>query len=160
MIDVVEHISFCEIEYMSKTLTTITAVELFERCQTALAIAGLPEFQSVEFDDQTETLKFLPKPADDDDPTWAIVPTRGSSDDYDPVDIEMCLEILLSHFRNWLLRRGWQVQVHCYADLRRWTLVDCLSPADGGGDRLDVDYPYGGDELAVLVNSIIAVNTI
>ena len=139
---------------MSKILSTMAASDLFESTETALAICGLPQFRSADAPDQNELLKYF-----GDDDTWALV-ADGAEDEYVAVDTEMAAFLLMSHFREWLLQRGYQVQVHCYATRRRWELVDCLSPADGGGDRLDVDYPCGPDELDVLVESILAVNTL
>ena len=60
--------------------------------------------------------------------------------------------------RSWLVGRGWQVQVTLRKQAERWRLVDCLSIADGGGDRLDHDYPAGVDELAVLSESVVVVD--
>ena len=69
----------------------------------------------------------------------------------------MACELIEAHLRNWLLDRSWQVQVIVQKNAQRWRLVDCLSIADGGGDRLDQDYPYGDDELQVLSDSVIVV---
>ena len=69
----------------------------------------------------------------------------------------MARELIESHFRAWLLSRGWQVQVTIRKQAQRWRLVDCLSIADGGGDRLDDDYLFGDDELSVLCESVIVV---
>ncbi len=145
---------------MSNTMSKLDPTVLFEKSETALAITELPQFNSADEPEQTEVLSFLPASDDGGDAAWALVPCDGPADEYIALDTEMADELLRAHFREWLLARGWQAQVHCYADRRRWTLVDCLSAADGGGDRLDVDYPYGGDELTVLANSVLAVNTI
>ncbi len=145
---------------MAHTTTRIDAASLLEATETALAITKLPEFRSVDEPDQTEALTFLPESGDNEESCWALVPSAGSGDEYVAVDNDVAYQLLRAHFRDWLLERGWQVQVHCYANRRRWTLVDCLSVADGGGDRLDVDYPYGEHELTVLAESVIAVNTI
>ncbi len=139
---------------MSDTPTTLNATDLFESSETALAICGLPEFASADADGM-EVLKYF-----GDDQTWALVPVDGSADEYVAVDTEMAGNLLRCHFRDWLLQRGFQIQVRCFATVRRWTLVDCLSAADGGGDRLDVDYPCGEEELVVLIGSVIAVNTL
>ena len=66
----------------------------------------------------------------------------------------MARELIEYHLRAWLLHRGWQVPVTLRKQAQRWRLVDCLSIADGGGDRLDDDYPHGGDELSVLCESV------
>lgn len=134
--------------------TTSQATELFEQCETALAICGLPEFTSADADG-LEVLKYF-----GDDETWALVPVDGSADEYVAVDTDMACNLLRCHFRDWLLLRGFQIQVRCFATVHRWTLVDCLCAAEGGGDRLDVDYPVGEDELAVFVDSVIALNTL
>lgn len=145
---------------MSKTMSTQDATSLFETSETALAITQLPKFDSADEPEQIEVLSFLPASTDNEEASWALVPRDGPADEYIAIDTEMADGLLRAHFREWLLARGWQAQVHCYADRRRWTLVDCLSAADGGGDRLDVDYPYGEDELTVLASSVLAVNTI
>jgi hypothetical protein len=143
---------------MSNT-AMMTAAGLFETTEMALAIAGLPRFSSADSDGE-EDLKFVPATGPEEDDCWALVPVESEADEFVAVDTEMARYVLSTHFREWLLARGYQVQVHCYNQLQRWTLLDCLSPADGGGDRLDVDYPYGDDQLAVLVQSVVAVNTI
>jgi len=112
---------------------TKNAADLFEATETALAIAGLPEFKSVDSVGQIEVLKYLPSDQDDEEDCWAMVPSVSPTDEYVALDTEMALLILLSHFRNWLLHRGYQVQVHCHANLHRWMLVDCLAAAEGGG---------------------------
>ncbi len=145
---------------MSQTVSRFDDTALFEACETALAITGLPEFNSADEPNLIETLSFLPASEDNEEVCWALVPSVGSGEEYVAVDTQMAHQLLRAHFRDWLLACGWQVHVHCYAARRRWTLVDCLSVSDGGGDRLDVDYPYGEDELAILTDSVIAVNTI
>ncbi len=69
----------------------------------------------------------------------------------------MARDLIVRHLSQWLLERGWQVQVTLVRDKRRWRLVDCLSIGDGGGDRLDEDYPNGEDELTVLCESVVVV---
>ena len=145
---------------MAQTTVSIDSTSLFEFTETALAITDLPQFRSVDEPDQNEVLTFLPASDDIEEACWAMVPSGGSGDEYVAVDTDIAYQLMRAHFRDWLLQRGWQVQVHCYANRRRWTLVDCLSVADGGGDRLDVDYPYGEHELNVLTDSVIAANTI
>ncbi len=144
---------------MSQMVSRLDNSKLLEACETALAIAGLPEFNSADEPDQNEALSFLPASENNEEACWALAPSGGSGDEYVAVDTEMAYQLLRAHFRDWLLERGWQIHVHCYADRRRWTLVDCLSVSDGGGDRLDVDYPYGDNELTVLTDSVVAVNT-
>ena len=69
----------------------------------------------------------------------------------------MAQELIESHLRAWLLSRGWQVQVTIHKQAQRWRLVDGLSFADGGGDRLDDDYPFGDNELTVVCESVVVV---
>lgn len=138
---------------------TMNPMELFDAVETALALAGMPHYCSADTPGQVEVLSFCP-PTADEEATWALVPEGDDKSEFIPVDAAMARDLLLSHFRQWLLERGWQVQVRCSSGGRRWDLVDCLAAIDGGGDRLDVDYPYGDDELNVLVQSIIAVHTI
>jgi hypothetical protein len=140
---------------VSGVVSVRAASELFETTEMAMAVCGLPRYRSADRPGQSEVLKYL-----GDDDVWALVAGEGSSDEYIPVDPELASLLIMAHLRGWLLQRGYQVQAHCYATRRRWTLVDCLSPADGGGDRLDVDYPCGADELTVLVEAVLAVNTI
>lgn len=70
---------------------------------------------------------------------------------------DMAAELLRGFFRAWLAERGWQVQLGMHKGVSTWKLTDCLSFADGGGDRLDEDYPQGDDELDVLCRSIVAI---
>ena len=76
-----------------------------------------------------------------------------------PIDSTLAAELIKSHLRNWLAERGWQVQFELLKGERRWRLADCLSFADGGGDRLDADYPMGEDELSVLCAAVVAVSS-
>lgn len=71
----------------------------------------------------------------------------------------MASALIAEHFRQYLAVRGWQVQAHVRRDSTTWRLVDCLVAADGGGDRLDCDYPRGTIELEVICQSVIAVQT-
>ncbi|MCG3136214.1 MAG: hypothetical protein HJJLKODD_00040 [Phycisphaerae bacterium] len=140
------------------SMATMTAPELLDRVETALALVGLPEYPSVEQPGHEEVLRYLPAGELSAVDTWALVLVGSECDDYLPVDTELAHRLLLSYLREWLLQRGWQVQVRCGRTWQRWTLVDCLSPAEGGGDRLDVDYPYGDSELTVLVQALIAIH--
>ena len=89
---------------------------------------------------------------------WPLAPTEEHDEDYLPIDSAMAHELIKSCFHNWLLERSWQIQVSVKNKTPRWRLVDCLSIADGGGDRIDGDYPYGHDELAVLCESVIVLS--
>lgn len=71
----------------------------------------------------------------------------------------MAYDLTKAHLRTWLLDRSWQTQVIVQKNAQRWRLADCLSIADGGGDRLDQDYPCGHDELEVLSESVTVVAT-
>lgn len=70
---------------------------------------------------------------------------------------DMAAELLRGFFRDWLAERGWQVQLSVHKGASTWKLVDCLSFAEGGGDRLDEDYPQGDNELDVLCESVVAI---
>jgi hypothetical protein len=140
---------------MSHTSDTETAADLFERAEVALAVCGLPQFDSADAESQIEELKYF-----GDEGTWALAAPSSTDDEYVAVDYAMAQSLIERHLSDWLLLRGYQLQVRCNADRRRWILVDCLSAADGGGDRLDVDYPSGEDHLQVLVNAVLAVNTL
>ena len=74
-----------------------------------------------------------------------------------PIDCAMAAVLIKAHLSEWLLERAWQVQVTVRKGRREWRLVDCLSFADGGGDRLDDDYPRGDDEADVLCESVLVV---
>ena len=76
-----------------------------------------------------------------------------------PIDTAMAYDLTKAHLRTWLLDRSWQTQVIVQKNAQRWRLADCLSIADGGGDRLDQDYPCGHDELEVLSESVTVVAT-
>ena len=130
---------------------------LYERTQRACEIAGLPKWESPFVSGQRETLTYLPD--DPDGPTWAGVPAEPDWDDEDcdPVAAHVAEALITEHLRIWLLRRQWQVQVNVRQDKQLWRLADCLSVSEGGGDRLDVDYPNGPDELTVMCESVEAV---
>lgn len=132
----------------------MTATELFQFSADALATTGRPEWCSMDDSDERDALIYLKDEASEDGPLWALAPTRVRDEDYLPIDTAMARELIKSHLQSWLLERGWQVQVSVKNNTARWRLVDCLSIADGGGDRLDHDYPYGHDELAVLCESV------
>lgn len=132
----------------------MTATELFQASAAALATTGPPEWCSIDDSDKRDALIYLDEESAEEDPLWALAPSDQDQEDYLPIDTEMAHELIKSHIQNWLLERAWQVQVSMKNNTARWRLVDCLSIADGGGDRLDHDYPYGHDELAVLCESV------
>ena len=136
------------------TEVMMTATELFEVSAAALATTGRPEWCSMDVPDERDALIYLDDESAEEGPLWAVAPSDQDQEDYLPIDTAMARELIKSHLQNWLLERAWQVQVSMKNNIARWRLVDCLSIADGGGDRLDHDYPYGHDELAVLCESV------
>ena len=135
----------------------MTATELFKSSSEALAITGPAEWDSPDASDQRDVLIYMDDEAAEDGPLWCLAPTGSDEADYLPMDAGMAQELIESHLRAWLLSRGWQVQVTTHKQTQRWRLVDSLSFADGGGDRLDNDYPYGNDELTVLCESVVVL---
>lgn len=131
----------------------------------ALAVAGMPDWASIEFPDCRETLAWVE--AQEGRRACAIV-VRGAEEesevsdgppDYLEISLDLAERILSDHLRRWLARRGWQVQLDAVRNEARWRLADAVSFADGGGDRLDAEYPSGSDELSVLCDSVVAVAT-
>ena len=137
----------------------MTATELFKISSDALAITGPPEWDSPDAPAERDALVYIDDDADEDGPLWALLPTSSENADYMPIDTAMACALIKAHLRSWLLNRSWQIQVIVRQSAQRWRLADCLSIADGGGDRLDQDYPYGHDELAVLSESVTVVAT-
>ncbi len=135
----------------------MTAAELFKSSSDALAITGPAEWDSPDAPGQRDALVYLDDEAAEDGPLWCLAPTGSDDADYLAMDTAVAQELIESHLRAWLLSRGWQVQVTILKQSQRWRLVDCLSIADGGGDRLDDDYPFGDDELSVLCESVLVV---
>ncbi len=135
----------------------MTATELFKSSSEALAITGPAEWNSPDVPGQRDALVYVDDEAAEDSPLWCVAPTGSDDADYVPMDTAMARQLIESHLRAWLLRRGWQVQVTMRKQAQRWRLVDCLSIADGGGDRLDADYPLGDDELSVLCDTVVVV---
>lgn len=137
----------------------MTATELFKISSDALAITGPPEWDSPDAPGVRDALVYLDDDADEDGPLWALLPTVSETSDNMPIDTAMTYELIKAYLHTWLLDRSWQTQVIVQKNAQRWQLADCLSIADGGGDRLDQDYPCGGDELAVLSESVTIVAT-
>ena len=135
----------------------MTATELFKSSFDALAITGPAEWDSPDAPGHHDALVYLDVEAAEDGPLWCLAPTDSDDADYLALDSAMAQELIESHLRAWLLHRGWQVQATIRKQAPRWRLVDCLSIADGGGDRLDDDYPFGEDELCVLCESVVVV---
>ena len=137
----------------------MTATGLFNITANALAITGPPEWSSPDAPDVRDALVYVDDDAAEDCPLWALIPTGADNADYVPIDAAMAQELITAHLHNWLLDRAWQVQVTVRKNAQRWRLVDCLSIADGGGDRLEEEYPCGDDQLAVLSDSVTVVAT-
>ena len=137
----------------------MTANELVKISSDALAITGPPEWESPDAPDVRDALIYIDDDADEDGPLWCLAPTGSDDADYVPIDTAMAHELIKTHLHTWLLDRSWQIQVIVQKKAQHWRLVDCLSIADGGGDRLDQDYPCGDDELAVLCESVAVVAT-
>ncbi len=135
----------------------MTATELFNHSAEALAIAGPAEWDSPDECDSKDVLFFDPDETSEDVPLWCVAPIDSDDAEYVPVDTGMARDLISCHLRTWLLSRGWQVQVAIRKEMQRWRLVDCIWFADGGGDRLDCDYPFGDDEFCVLCESVVAV---
>ncbi len=138
----------------------VTATELFKISSDALAITGPPEWDSPDAPGVRDALVYIDDEAAEDSPLWCLAPTGSDDADYVPIDTAMAHALIKAHLRTWLLCRSWQVQVIVQKNAQHWRLADCLSIADGGGDRLDQDYPYGDDELTVLCESVAVVVTI
>ena len=132
----------------------MTADELFAITSLALAEIGAPEWDSPDVPGQRDTLVYLSAEAEDDGPLWALTPVGSDEADFVPLDTQMAQALLRAHVRQWLLERGWQVQVAVRKQKQHWRLAECLSLAAGGGDRLDAEYPYGEDELGVMCASV------
>ena len=135
----------------------MTATELFKISSDALAITGPPEWDSPDAPGVRDALVYLDDDADEDGALWALLPTVSETSDYVPIATAMAYELTKAHLRTWLLDRSWQTQVIVQKNAQRWRLADCLSIADGGGDRLDQDYACGDDELEVLSKSVTVV---
>jgi len=142
---------------LQPSATMMTPTELFKSSSDALAITGPAEWNSPDAPGQRDALVYVDDEAAEDGPLWALIPTGSDDADFVPMDTAMAQELIESHLRAWLLGRGWQVQATIRKQAQRWRLVDCLSIVDGGGDRLDDDYPYGDDELSVLCESVSVV---
>ena len=92
-------------------MAKMTATELFKRSSEALAITGPAEWDSPDAPGQRDALVYIDDEAAEDGPHWCLEPTSSDADDYAPMDTAAAQELIESHLRAWLLRRGWQVQV-------------------------------------------------
>lgn len=145
---------------------------LLETAKDALELIGVIEIPSPEEPDGVDRLVFI---SSGGDAGWGLVPTESVpaentdtvlagvdsawEDDWLPISEHLAGLLVEKHLEAWLLERGWQVQVSLRkTGDQQWRLADCLSFADGGGDRLETDYPIGSDKLAVLVDAVLAVS--
>lgn len=134
---------------------------LFAAVDDVLGRIDYPSWPAAEDPSSRERLEFF-ESGEDGPAQWAFVPVADQDRaevDVFPVDVRMAAALVKEHLREWLLERGWQVQAFVRKERTQWRLVDCLSMADGGGDRLSdtVDYPSGEDELSVACASVRAV---
>lgn len=136
----------------------MTSQDLLSITGDALSITGPPEWDSPDASESRDALCHIDDAAGEGGPLWCLICSDAQDTDYVPVDTAMAKDLLRVHFHRWLLERGWQVQATVRKDVQRWRLVDVLSLADGGGDRLDDDYPYGPDELTVLCESVVVTS--
>lgn len=132
----------------------MTSRELCRITTDALSITDPPTWDSPDAPGSCDVLSHIDD-AGGDETGWCIMPNDSDDAEYVPVDTVMAGELIRARLRDWLLERGWQVQATLRKEVQRWRLVDVLSIADGGGDRLDDDYPYGPDELVVLCESVV-----
>lgn len=126
----------------------------------SLELTGQPEWPSPDDPDELDRLVFLDAGDDEPSPIWAIEPFGSGADDFDeylPISVPLAIDLIRSCLDAWLLERGWQVQASLRRGAVEWRLADCLWFGDGGGDRLDTDYPRGDDALEVLCQSVVAV---
>jgi len=141
----------------------MNAANLFEATRSALRIAGWPEWDSPDAPGQRDALAVLDGEAGEETAVWALAPVGSGSSvhledpGFVPLDSLIAESLIKAHLRDWLLERSWQLQVSVWNQRRCWRLVDCLATTDGGGDRLDEDYPASEDELAALCRSVIVV---
>jgi hypothetical protein len=143
----------------------LTPVVLYQLATPALDIAGTPLWPGSGDENQSEMLVWRGS-CDKEEPGWFLCPVDSdsceappASEDDLPLAADLAATLISDHLRRYLLVRGWQVQAHVRRSEPTWRLVDCLSPVDGGGDRLDADYPSGPEELDVICRSVVAVHT-
>lgn len=154
------------------TISTMTGERtLFETARDALELVDPIEFACAEEPGGVDRLVYV---CGGSEPGWGLVPVEclpggdaevaleavdpAWADDWLPVSEQLASVLVERRMEAWLLERGWQVQVSVRkTGARQWRLADCLAFADGGGDRLEADYPLGSDRLDVLVASVLAV---
>ena len=130
---------------------------MHRKTASALAITGLPDWDAPESPGLREVLRYLHNAPQAAGAHWHLDSPEGDDDDALPLDTELAAALIQEHLRSWLADRGWQVQLTIRTGRQRWRLVDILSITDGGGDRLDEDYPHGEDELSILCESVVVV---
>jgi len=163
----------------------MTPHELLETVAGAAVITGVPSWTRPDGQGEVDALVFADDLAEPASTSWALVtvparlrsdigarvlldgdrievdggaiPYTVDADDSVFVDVALAKVLLADHFASWLLARGWQVQVSVHRGRQHWRLADCLSFVEGGGDRLDDDYPHGDDAFAVLCESVVVV---
>jgi len=163
----------------------MTPRELLEIVGGALATVGMPHWPRPDGGGDVDALVFADDESEPEAASWALitVPLSVAGDlcarlsiDQDRIEVSagasrctvdadecvfidaaMAEALIAEHLSEWLLARGWQVQVSVHRGLRQWRLADCLSFVEGGGDRLDDDYPHGDDRLEVLCASVSVV---
>ncbi len=130
---------------------------LLDLVQRALAIAGPPAWSPPDAPDEVDRMEWIE--GEDEAPgTWVLI-MGGDEEDAEDLELapDMASELIAGHLRRWLADRGWQVQLSMRQGKGLWRLADILSIAEGGGDRLDADYPCGPTECVVLCESVLAV---
>jgi len=163
----------------------MTPHKLLETVAGALGATGVPFWTRPDGEDEVDALVFADDVCEAASTSWALVtfPTRigggigvrvmidrdrievdGVSGPYTVdadecvfVDVGLAKALITDHLASWLLERGWQVQVSVHHGIHHWRLADCLSFVEGGGDRLDDDYPHGNDRLLVLCEAVTVV---
>ncbi len=163
----------------------MTPHELLEIVSGALGTTGVPFWTRPDGEDEVDALVFADDVCEPASTAWALVtvPARIGGDigarvmidrdrievdggsvpqtiDADEcvfVDVGLAEALIADHLASWLLARAWQVQVSVHRGAQHWRLADCLSFVEGGGDRLDDDYPHGDDRLSVLCESVAVV---
>lgn len=138
----------------------MNALELRNLVTRALELTGQPEWPSPDDSGERDRLIFVDAGDDEPSPIWAIEPFGSDADGFDeylPISVPLAIDLIRARLEAWLLDRGWQVQASLRRGTVEWRLADCLWFGDGGGDRLDTDYPRSDDALGVLCQSVVAV---
>lgn len=128
---------------------------LHDLTYAALVAAGTPQWASPLSPDHPDELRYVEGAYED--AQWGLVSLDPAQADFLPVSGTMARDLICTHLRCWLANRGWQVQVRLRKQRLEWRLADCLHFTEGGGTRLEADYPSGEDELEVLCASVEAI---